>query len=146
VYVRARHRVVAQSAQRRQVRSSRFIPLIGNGAAPQYLIPEETLADLTRDAACGRFDPVAGQPITLANPHPWPFRDLVRGIAHAEGRKVAFIPLPWRFLYAGLRTAEGLGRRMAFRSDSVISFVYQDPAPDFSALRALGISIPAWPG
>jgi hypothetical protein len=35
---------------------------------------------------------------------------------------------------------------MAFRSDSVISFVYQDPAPDFSALRALGISIPAWPG
>jgi nucleoside-diphosphate-sugar epimerase len=131
---------------RRQVRGSRFVPLIGDGTAPQYLIPEETLADLVADAAFGRFDRLSGQAITLANPRPWPFRDLVRGIARAEGRNVTLIPVPWRLLYAGLRTAEGLGRKLAFRSDSVISFVYQDPAPDFSALETLGISIPSWPG
>ena len=135
---------------RRQIRASargsRFIPLIGNGAAPQYLIPEETLADLVADAAFGRFDHLAGQPITLANPHPWPFRDLVRGIARAEGRGVTFIPVPWRLLHAGLRIGERLGRKLPFRSDSVISFVYQDPAPDFSQLQALGIAIPSWSG
>jgi nucleoside-diphosphate-sugar epimerase len=131
---------------RRQVRSSRFIPLIGNGAAAQYLVPEETLADLVSDAALGGFEPLVGQPITLANPHPWPFRDLIRGIARAEGRTVTLVPIPWRLLYAGLRAAELLGRRLAFRSDSVISFVYQNPAPDFFALDRLRLTIPSWPG
>lgn len=131
---------------RRQIRRSKFIPLMGDGRAPQYLIPEETLADLVADAAFGGFDSLAGRPITLANPHPWPFRELVRGIARAESRTPILVPVPWRLLYAGLRTGEALGRKLPFRSDSVISFVYQDPAPDFSPLETLNIHIPAWQG
>ncbi|MFY9747891.1 MAG: NAD-dependent epimerase/dehydratase family protein [Acidobacteriaceae bacterium] len=131
---------------RKQVQHQKFIPLIGNGKAPQFLVPEETLAEVVADAAAGRFDRTAGQPITVANPHPWPFRDLVLNLARAQGRKVTLIPLPWPLLYAGLRAGEILGRKMPFRSDSVVSFVHQDPAPDFTQLEALGITVPPWSG
>ncbi|MGB6157542.1 MAG: NAD-dependent epimerase/dehydratase family protein [Acidobacteriaceae bacterium] len=131
---------------RKQVQHQKFIPLIGNGKAPQFLVPEETLAEVVADAAAGRFDRTAGQPITVANPHPWPFRDLVLNLALAQGRKVTLIPLPWPLLYAGLRAGEILGRKMPFRSDSVVSFVHQDPAPDFTQLEALGITVPPWSG
>jgi nucleoside-diphosphate-sugar epimerase len=131
---------------RRQVQHQKFIPLVGNGKAPQYLVPEQTLADVVADAATGRFDQAAGQPITVAHSHPWPFRDLVRRLALAQGRRVTLIPLPWPLLYAGLRAGEILGRKMPFRSDSVISFVHQDPAPDFSRIEALGIQVPPWSG
>ena len=131
---------------RRQEQHQKFIPLVGNGKAPQYLVPEQTLADVVADAATGRFDQAAGQPITVAHSHPWPFRDLVRRLALAQGRRVTLIPLPWPLLYAGLRAGEILGRKMPFRSDSVISFVHQDPAPDFSRIEALGIQVPPWSG
>jgi nucleoside-diphosphate-sugar epimerase len=131
---------------RKQVRSGRLIPLIGRGRAPQYLVPEKILSDLVADAAMGRFDEMAGRPITIANPTPWPFRELVQSIARAEGQRVMLVSLPWQLLYAGLRLGEGLGCKLPFRSDSVTSFVYQDPAPDFSALTALGISVPAYKG
>jgi nucleoside-diphosphate-sugar epimerase len=131
---------------RKQVQHQKFIPLIGNGKSPQFLVPEETLAGVVADAVAGRFDRAGGQPITVANPHPWPFRDIVRNLARAQGRKVTLIPLPWPLLYAGLRAGEIVGRKMPFRSDSVISFVYQDPAPDFSQLDALGITVPPWSG
>ena len=131
---------------RKQVQHQKFIPLIGSGKAPQFLVPEETLAEVVAAAAAGRFDRAPGEPITVANPHPWPFRDLVRNLALAQGREVTLIALPWPLLYAGLRTGEILGRKMPFRSDSVISFVYQDPAPDFSRLEALGITVPPWSG
>jgi nucleoside-diphosphate-sugar epimerase len=131
---------------RRQVQHQKFIPLIGSGKAPQFLVPEQTLADVVADAAAGRFDQAAGIPITVAHPQPWPFRDLVRNLALAQGRDVKLIPVPWPLLYAGLRGGEILGRKMPFRSDSVISFVYQDPAPDFSQLKARGIQVPPWSG
>ena len=36
---------------RKQVQHQKFIPLIGNGKAPQFLVPEETLAEVVADAA-----------------------------------------------------------------------------------------------
>jgi nucleoside-diphosphate-sugar epimerase len=127
---------------RKQVRSTRIIPLIGSGRAPQFLIPEDFLARTVADAACGRFDAQAGRPITIANPQPWPFRDLIRALANAEGRAVRLLPMPWPLLYAALRTGEVLGARLPFRSDSVTSFAHQDPAPDWQSMREAGIEVP----
>src|SRR5580698_2400319 len=48
---------------RKQVQHQKFIPLIGNGKSPQFLVPEETLAGVVADAVAGRFDRAGGQPI-----------------------------------------------------------------------------------
>ncbi|HYP62746.1 MAG TPA: NAD-dependent epimerase/dehydratase family protein [Acidocella sp.] len=128
---------------RASVAKAKIMPMIGSGKAPQYLLAEETLVESVRRAIAGELDAADG-PITLANPTPVPFRDMVRGLAREAGRGVILVPVPWQFLYAGFRSAEALGLRLGYKSDSVISFIYQDPAPDFSVQARLGISPPAW--
>lgn len=126
-------------AIKNQVRRSRIVPLIGNGHAPQFLLHQDTLEQCALRAAGGDFDASRGEPITIAHPKPWPFRELVLSIARAESRQVTLVPTPWPLLYAALRSAEALHLPVPFRSDSVLSFVYQDPAPDFSQLQKYGI-------
>jgi nucleoside-diphosphate-sugar epimerase len=126
---------------RSAVRGGRFVPLIGRGTAPLYLLHEATLGEVARKAIRGAFNGATG-PITIANPDGIPFRDLVRSIAEAEGRTVTLVPLPWPLLYAGVRTAEAMGLKLGVRSDSIISFVFQDPAPAFDRMRGLGVIPP----
>lgn len=125
---------------RKQIQSSRILPIIGRGLAPQYLLHQKTLADSIVSAVRGNFDHTRAAPITLAHPKPWPFRDLVQSIAASEGRKVTLIPVPWQLLFAGFRMGEAVGINLPFRSDSVISFVHYDRNPDFRLMRSLGIA------
>lgn len=127
------------------VAKAKIVPMIGSGKAPQYLLAEETLVDVVRGAVAGALDGV-DVPVTLANPTPVPFRDMVRGLARAARREVVLVPVPWQLLYGAFRTTEALGLRLGFKSDSIVSFIYQDPAPDFSVQAGLGIEPPAWAG
>jgi nucleoside-diphosphate-sugar epimerase len=128
---------------RASVATARFVPMIGSGKAPQYLLPAATLAAAVQAALRGDFDAAPG-PITLANPTPVPFRDMVQRLAREAGRQVTLLPVPWPLLYAALRTAEACGLNPGFKSDSIISFIYQDPAPDFTLQSRLGINPPGW--
>jgi nucleoside-diphosphate-sugar epimerase len=118
---------------RQVVRSSRVIPMIGNGKAPQYLLDEGTISDVVRRAVAGEFEGETA-PVTLANPEPIALHDLLHRIARAEGRAVTLVPVPWRIIYLTLYAAELLGLRLNVRSDSVLSFVCQNVAPDFGAM------------
>ncbi|RFU46017.1 NAD(P)-dependent oxidoreductase [Paraburkholderia sp. DHOC27] len=118
---------------------ARFVPMIGDGSALQYLLHEDTLADVLRRAVGGEFDR-ARHPLTIAQPNGIAFRAILRYLASEQGRQLVLIPVPWRVLYAGLKFAETLGLKLNFRSDSVISFVFQNPAPDFTALDQFGIA------
>ncbi len=60
------------------------------------------------------------------------FRQLLLEIARGLGKKIRFIPLPWRLAWAGLKSAETCGLRLNFRSDSLVSLMHQNPNPDFS--------------
>jgi len=124
---------------RKQVASAKLIPLIGNGSSPQYLVHEEDLGAAVLRAAQG--DPGLEPLLTVAHPQPWPFRDLLTAIAQAQGKKITLLPVPWRLIYGGLRTAEMLGAKLSFRSDSVTSFIYQDPAPDFASAERSGLAL-----
>lgn len=125
-------------AMRNQVLKSSLIPLIGNGRAPQYLLDESTMGQTVIRAVKGDLDD-AGMPITVAHPQPWPFRELLRKIALDSGRNIWGVPIPWPLLYVALRAAEKLRIRLPIRSDSIISFVYQDRDPDFTAMHRYGI-------
>ncbi len=126
-------------AIRGQVLKGKFIPLIGNGRALQYLLHEETLKQVIVRAVSGDFDRAVGAPLTIAHPKPWRFRDLVVHLAREEKRHVTLVPVPWPLLYSGLRAAEVIGAKLPVRSDSVISFIYQNPKPDFSKMHEFGI-------
>jgi len=121
-----------------QVRKSSVIPLVGNGSQIQFLVHQEDLAAFiegfiaTRTATAPRI-------LTAAHERPWSFRELLSEIAHGLNKKLKFVPLPWRLLWAGLRTAESCGLRLNFRSDSLVSLMYQNANPDFSPNAAAGL-------
>jgi len=125
-------------------KTAAFVPLIGDGRVPQYLLDKATLGEVARRAVSGDLGEQL-QPITVASPDPILFRNLLERIAHAAGRRILLLPVPWRLLYFVLRAAECLGLKVAVRSDSIVSFIYHDAAPDFAPLLRSGISPARFP-
>jgi nucleoside-diphosphate-sugar epimerase len=120
------------------VRNARIVPLIGDGKAPQYLLDAATLGQVIRRAVRGEFNGET-RPLTLAYPKPIAFRDLLLQIARSERRQIFLVPVPWRLLYLAISTAEQLGIKLNFRSDSILSFIYQNHAPDFGVMQSHSI-------
>jgi nucleoside-diphosphate-sugar epimerase len=116
-----------------------IVPLIDGGIHPQYLIHEEDLWGLLRRFVEGTLEN-PGRPVVAASPRAWPLRDLLAELARREGRHPRFVPVPWQPVWAGLRLAELAHLPVQYRSDSVISLVFQDRNPDFSSLAAVGLT------
>ena len=125
-------------ALRRSVRRSRLVPMIGSGKSPQYLLPSHMLQRAIERTIVGDFDG-ARTPLTLADPQRVSFRALLQRLAAEERRAIVPVPLPASLLWFGLRCVEAIGVQLRVRSDSVISFVHYDRAPDFSVSRSFGL-------
>lgn len=124
-------------ALKKQVDKGGIMPLIGSGCYPQYLVHEDDLGDAVLQAVDGSL--TSGVPVTIAHPHPWPFAKLIAHMAEAQRKKLRLVAVPWRFVYLGLKIAETIGLKSGFRSDSVVSLVFQNPAPDFNVAKQLGL-------
>ncbi len=116
-----------------------LVPLVGGGRHPQYLVHVQDLWELLRRFCDGDLQN-PGKPVVAAASKPWPMRDLLAELARRQGRRPRFLAVPWQPVWAGLRLAELAHLPVPYRSDSVVSLVYQDPKPDFESLRALGIA------
>ncbi len=116
-----------------------LVPLVGGGRHPQYLVHVQDLWELLRRFCDGDLQN-PGKPVVAAASKPWPMRDLLAELARRQGRRPRFLAVPWQPVWAGLRLAELAHVPVPYRSDSVVSLVYQDPKPDFESLRALGIA------
>lgn len=118
-----------------KLQKSPTMPLIGSG---EYLLNLSHVEDLVRfiehHARAESEIPPRGF-VTAANPRRYSFRailELLAQGARSDSKPVRFVPLPWRAVWLGIKTAETVGLRIGFRSDSVIGLVHQDPDPDFS--------------
>jgi nucleoside-diphosphate-sugar epimerase len=121
-----------------QVRKSSVIPMIGDGSQIQFLVHHEDLSAFIGHYAGGEVK-MSLQILTAANEQPWPFKKLLLEIARALDKNPKFIALPWRLVWAGLKAAELCGLKLNFRSDSLVSLMHQNPAPDFSANAGAGL-------
>jgi nucleoside-diphosphate-sugar epimerase len=122
-----------------QIRKSSVIPMIGDGSQIQFLVHNEDLSAFTERCASGEIKISPGI-LTAANEQPWAFRQLLLDIARALDKKPKFIPLPWRLVWAALKSAEMCGLKLNFRSDSLISLMHQNPNPDFSTNAGIGLT------
>jgi len=121
-----------------QIKNSSIIPMIGSGSQIQFLVHEEDLCAFIERFARGAVE-TPPRVLTAAHEQPWPFKQLLLEIAKALDRKPKFIPLPWRLVWLGLKTAETTGLRLNFRSDSLVSLMHQNPRPDFSNNAEVGL-------
>jgi nucleoside-diphosphate-sugar epimerase len=120
-----------------RVKRSSLIPIIGDGSYPQYLVHEDDLGAAV--VAAFNAENIPPEPVSVVHPEPWPFGKLIEKIAISQNRHVSLLPVPWWLIFGGLRLAEMLSARLAFRSDSVISLVYPNPRPKFNCASRLGI-------
>ena len=112
------------------VTRQRFVPLIGDGSYPQYLVFDEDLAHLVF-ALCQADATAVRRPISAAHPEKHSLRSLLERLAKKHDCEPRFVPVPWRLMFYGLKTLEALGLPAPFRSDSLLGIVFQNPAPDF---------------
>ena len=120
-----------------QVRGSSFIPIIWGGAQVQFLLHEEDLGKVVQACLDGRLRGTA-KPITVAHEQGWELQEILSRIAKALDKRVTFVPLPWQCVWLALKCLELAGVRTNFRSDSLISMVYQNPHLTLAALKPLG--------
>ena len=121
----------------RQVRGSRIVPILWGGNQLQYLVHEEDLGNLLVGALAGRLPRGTG-PVSAAHAQGWELKEILARIASALGKKISFVPVPWPAIWIGLKSLEIAGVPAAFRSDSLISMVYQDPSPSLGLPTSLG--------
>jgi nucleoside-diphosphate-sugar epimerase len=121
-----------------QIKNSSTIPMIGDGSQIQYLVHNEDLCRFIERYARGTTD-ISHRILTAAHGQPWPFKKLLLEIAKILDKKPKFIPLPWRLVWLGLKSAEIAGLPLNFRSDSLISLMHPNPTPDFSGNAVAGL-------
>ena len=127
----------------RAARMAPMLPMIGLGAFPQYLAHDGDLSRLLLAVATGQAE-LLPRALCAAHPKPVLFRDLVRAIARNQGRRIAFVPVPWRLIHAAMTGAEMSGLRLSFRADSLVGLVFANPAPEFEL--PAGYSFRPFPG
>lgn len=113
------------------------VPVIGSGRQVLYAAHEDDLARLV--AYFLETERIIDGPVVAACEDGLEFRDILRELAARQGKRIRLLPIPWRLIWAGLRAAETIGLPIAFRSDSVVSLVNQDPAPSFERTRSTGV-------
>ncbi|TAL05850.1 MAG: NAD-dependent epimerase/dehydratase family protein [Verrucomicrobia bacterium] len=126
----------------KQVQGGKFVPLIGGGGQLQFLVHEQDLGRFVSRCLAGEIS--ERNPITVAHEDAWTMRKMLSELAAAQNKRVTFVPVPWRAVWLALKTLETLNLPAPFRSDSLISLVYQDTAPSFALAKSLGANCRAF--
>jgi nucleoside-diphosphate-sugar epimerase len=122
----------------RLTRTLPLIPLPGSGRQNLYTLAASDLGEAFL-ALMERAE--RGAVVSFAYPDPVSFADLLRIFARRSGRSIRLAPFPWQFMWLGLAACEMVGLRPPFQSDSLISLLNQNPAPDFDSMRHLGLTL-----
>lgn len=121
------------------VELSPLVPLVGGGNQVLYPAHEEDVAELVHRILDGNAENVRG-PVIAASERGMTLREILAALAARRRKKVWMVPVPWRLHWALLKSAEAVGLRPRFRSDSVLSLVNQDAHPDFAETRKAGVT------
>jgi len=111
------------------------VPLPGGGRQNLFTIQADDLAR----AFLRILEHSDGGSVNLAHPEPVSLADMLREFARQKNASPIFLPVPWRLLWLPLRATEAAGFDLRFRSDSLVSLMNQDPAPDFRRLEQWGV-------
>ena len=125
------------------VRKLPLVPLIGSGSQRLFLVNIDDLSSVIVRAIEGRGH-LTGRVLSVANPVPLTFRDLLQRTADRFGLRRVLVPVPSTFMVAPLRVAEMLGVGLPVRSDSVVSLVNANPSPDLNLPDALSVPLRAY--
>lgn len=125
----------------RAARALPILPMLGSGDYPLYACHINdlcaALVKLVED------DMILTPVLTAASDRPISLRGVALR-ARRDAKPPIIVPTPWLMAYLGLRLLEAFGLRPGLRSDSVVSLVNANKAPDFSPAKVLGLQFRAF--
>ena len=107
-----------------------IIPIIGNGNNVMFLVHIEDLCKLVYKFSTGEVKSSLN-PIVIAHEKGKTFRNILDILLNSKNKKALYIPIPHGLVFAMLKILEGLGLKIRFRSDNLISMMNYDPNPKF---------------
>lgn len=122
----------------KQAKNSTLLPLFGDGSQILHLSHQQDLSQVICDYAGGQITAPPG-PISTAHEQGWTFRSILEELAQAQGNKLRFIKVPWQPIWLAIKCAELAHLPLAFRSDSLVSLMHQNPRPSFDLTRRMGL-------
>ena len=122
----------------RVVERSSVVPVVG-AEQQMFLCHEDDLCELTKKLLQTDL-PFSSEPVLAASPQPKKFKKILQTLAERKNRRPILVPVPWQFAWCAIKAAEGIGLRPGFRSDSLISLAFPNPAPSFESARASGVT------
>jgi nucleoside-diphosphate-sugar epimerase len=114
-----------------------ILPVVGNRRSLLYLAHEDDLGTLVARLSANAI-PRQAKPIVAAHPHGRTLREILHLLANARGKRVLFVPVPWRLAWAGLKCVETLGLRCRLRSDGLVGMMNLETHPNFDVAEAVG--------
>jgi nucleoside-diphosphate-sugar epimerase len=122
----------------KQAGHSPALPLIGGGRQVLCLTHQDDLCEVILHQSGGDA-PTSPEPVTAAHEQGWAFRSILEELARVQGRRLRFVPVPWRLAWLLIKGGEVCRLPLPFRSDSLVSLMNQNPRPSFELTRRLGL-------
>ncbi len=107
-----------------------IIPVIGSGNNVMFLIHIDDLCKLVYKLSTGEIKSPSS-PIIAAYEKGKTFRNILDILLSSKSKKAFYMSIPYNLVLAMLKVLEGLGLRIRFRSDNLISMMNYDPNPHF---------------
>lgn len=117
-----------------------FIPLIDGGRQRMLTVHRHDLARAIERMAAD-YPRWSGRIAALGHPDLVTMRELLDDIARSRGLRARFVPVPGGAVMLALRTAESLGLRLRFRSDSLVTLRGPAPVVDRKVLDEVGVAM-----
>jgi len=121
----------------RQIALSKFIPLIGGSSKLHYLCHKDDLAYAVLELSLAKKD--INAPVVAASEKGHTFKNILKILAGANGKKIFIVPIPYWATFLALRILEILKINIGLRSDSLVSLVDVNQNADFGLTRELGL-------
>lgn len=116
-----------------------LLPVFDGGLQPLWFVHREDLAQVVALVAAREWRFLPSRVIAVSADQPITFREVLKTLGLAQGKRVAVIPIPSRLVFGLLQFAELLGMKLPVNSDGLMGLLESNLKPDFQTLRSLGV-------
>jgi nucleoside-diphosphate-sugar epimerase len=126
-----------------QSTNASIVPLIDGGHQKMLTIHRHDLASAI-ERLLADYERWKGRVLVLGHPQLVTMRGLLEDIARSRGRSLRFVSVPGGAVMLALRSAEAIGLKLQFRSDSLLTLRGPEPQVDAKVLGELGVPMRAF--
>ena len=113
-------------------------PVFDGGFQPMWTVHREDLAKVISMLVSHEWRALPSRVISVSAAQPVIFRDILKILGRAQGKRVTVFPVPSRLVFGLLRFSELLEIKLPITSDALVGLLESNPSPDFHTLQKLG--------